>query len=144
MPPAAVMKLQVNDTGKHYGMQWNCQDMAVGQGKGRMKIKVKFVSAEKEGWDYIKGTCTIDVKPTIKLSELSEIIQGEYGIPDGRSHIFYMNNTERPPIENQYSDLDEEYLKKSDEYTIAQALITDKFKYVYSQSDELLFQCTVL
>ena len=67
-----------------------------------------------------------------------------YGIPDGRSHIFYMNNTRWSPIENQYSDLDEEYLKKSDEYTITQALITDKFKYVYSQSDELLFQCTVL
>ena len=47
-------------------------------GKGRMKIKVKFVSAEKEGWDYLKGTCTIDAKPTIKLSELSEIIQEEY------------------------------------------------------------------
>lgn len=109
-----------------------------------MKIKVKFVSAEKEGWDYLKGTCTIDVKPTIKLSELSESIKGEYGIPDGRSHVFYMNNSRRSPIENQYSDLDEEYLKKSDAYKIAQAHITDKFKYVYIQSDELLFQCTVL
>ena len=108
-----------------------------------MILKIKFMSADKDGWDYLQGTPEkIEVEPTITLAALSQEINDVFGIPEGRNHAFYMDNTRRPPYEYVYSDLPDEPMYK-DERGIQNVLRGEKFKYEYSFSDGLCFQVTV-
>lgn len=110
-----------------------------------MIVRITFKSADNmEQWKYLKGTQKLEVSPKIKLSDLSEEIRVAFGIPEGRSHAFYMENDIRK-MNNAYSDLVDETTayKDSSKYTLAEALISDKFKYEYSFSDGLRFQCVV-
>ncbi len=111
-----------------------------------MILKVKFLRSDKEGWDYLKGPAeTLTVPDDIVLSNLSVLIRESFGIPEGRSYAFYMMNTVRPSP-YQYSDLVEDgadgYLDGG-KITLKQALQGPKFKYEYSFSDGLIFQCEV-
>ena len=108
-------------------------------------LKVKFMSAEHDGWEYLEGPPEkIEVDPSILLTELSKEINDVFGIPEGRNHAFYMDNTRRPPYKNVYSDLpDDPMYKDEDGVKLADVLCGEKFKYEYSFSDGLCFQVTV-
>ena len=108
-------------------------------------LKVKFMSAEHDGWEYLEGPPEkIEVDESILLTELSKEINEVFGIPEGRHHAFYMNNSRRPPFEHVYSDLpDDPMYKDEDGVKLADVLCGEKFKYEYSFSDGLCFQVTV-
>ena len=93
-----------------------------------------------EQWN--KAAETITVPEDIVLSDLSVLIRDRFGIPEGRSYAFYMTNTVRP-LPYQYSDLVENGYLDGGKTTLKQALQGPKFKYEYSFSDGLIFQCEV-
>lgn len=103
------------------------------------------MSAGKDGWDYLEGPPErIEVNPNILLTDLSKEINEVFGIPEGRNHAFYMDNSRRPPYEHVYSDLPEEPIYKDERgIRLADVLRGEKFKYEYSFSDGLCFQVTV-
>ena len=108
-----------------------------------MILKVKFLRSDKGGWDYLKGPAeTITVPEDIVLSDLSVLIRDSFGIPEGRSYAFYITNTVRPSP-YQYSDLVEDGYLDGGKTTLKQALQGPKFKFEYSFSDGLIFQCEV-
>ena len=110
-----------------------------------MILKIKFMSADKDGWEYLQGPPEkIEVEPTITLAALSKEINDVFGIPEGRNHAFYMDNTRRPPYEHVYSDLPDEPMYKDESgIELQNVLRGEKFKYEYSFSDGLCFQVTV-
>ena len=110
-----------------------------------MILKIKFMSADKDDWEYLQGPPEkIEVEPTITLAALSKEINDVFGIPEGRNHAFYMDNTRRPPYEHVYSDLPDEPRYKDEGGTELQNVLRgEKFKYEYSFSDGLCFQVTV-
>ena len=110
-----------------------------------MILKIKFMSADKDGWEYLQGSPEkIEVEPTITLAALSKEINDVFGIPEGRNHAFYMDNTRRPPYEHVYSDLPDEPMYKDESGRRLQDVLRgEKFKYEYSFSDGLCFQVTV-
>ena len=49
-------------------------------------LKVKFMSSDTEGWDYMKGRAEmLELEPTIILPELSDVIKVVFAIPDGKA-----------------------------------------------------------
>ena len=110
-----------------------------------MLLKVKFMSSERDGWEYLEGpTEKIEVDPSILLTEFSKEINELFGIPEGHHHAFYMDNSRRPPFEHVYSDLPDEPMYKDERgIRLADVLCGEKFKYEYSFSDELCFQVTI-
>ena len=109
----------------------------------RLKLRVKFLRSDKDGWDYLKGPAeTLTVPEDIVASDLSVLIRDSFGIPEGRSYAFYMTNTVRPSP-YQYSDLVEDGYLDGGKTTLKQALQGPKFKFEYSFSDGLIFQCEV-
>ena len=110
-----------------------------------MLLKVKFMSSERDGWEYLEGpTEKIEVDPSILLTEFSKEINELFGIPEGHHHAFYMDNSRRPPYEHVYSDLPDEPMYKDERgIRLADVLCGEKFKYEYSFSDELCFQVTI-
>ena len=108
-----------------------------------MKVKVKYLRSDfPERWDFLKGTETFEISPMISLYDLGKMIHSCFGIPDGRSFAFYMDNDTRKR-ENNYSDNPDIGYKNASEVTLAEAMRSNKFKYEYSFSDGIMFQCTV-
>lgn len=104
--------------------------------------------ADKEGWDFPEKTVTLKgIDPEIKLSDLGTEIRDSFAIPEGRKHAFYMENDSRKPA---YTDLEDQDRAgtmdagDSREHTLAETMKSKKFKYEYSFSDGLMFQCEVL
>ena len=113
--------------------------------KKAMILKIKFISADKDGWEYLQGPPEqIEVEPAITLAALSQEFNDVLGIPEGRNHAFYMDNSRRPPYEHVYSDLPDEPMYKDEcGIRLHDVLRGVKFKYEYSFSDGLCFQVTV-
>ena len=110
-----------------------------------MLLKVKFMSSDRDGWEYLEGPPEkIEVDPSILLTELSKEINEVFGIPEGHHHAFYMDNSRRLPYRNVYSDLPDEPMYKDERgIMLSDVLRGEKFKYEYSFSDGLRFQVTV-
>lgn len=108
-------------------------------------LKVKFLSADKDGWDYLKGPAEkIEVDSDITLEELSDEIRLTFAIPEGRNHAFYMSDTVRPPFDHVYRDRQEnEVYNQEKGIRLQDAMIAPKFKYEYSFTEGLLFQITL-
>lgn len=49
-----------------------------------MILKIKFISADKDGWEYLQGSPEqIEVEPAITLAALSQEFNDVLGIPEG-------------------------------------------------------------
>ena len=108
-----------------------------------MILKIKYLYSDfPDRWDYLKGTERLEIPSDIDLYELGKMIYGHFEIPDGRSFAFYMDNDTRKRG-NNYSDYTENGYKDARGVKLTEALRSNKFKYEYSFSDGIIFQCTV-
>lgn len=108
-----------------------------------MLLKVKYLYSDfPDRWDFLKGTHKFEIPSDIDLYELGVMIHEEVGIADGRSFAFYMDNDTRKKG-NNYSDNSETSYKDARGVKLLEALQGNKFKYEYSFSDGIVFQCTV-
>lgn len=111
-----------------------------------MNIKCTFLRADNtDHTEGLRGSETLeDIDPDIRLDDLSDMISGSFGIPEGRSHAFYMENDVRKG--HVYSDvpIEDAGQKYSGDATLASVLISKKFKYEYSFTEGYIFQCEVM